>query len=915
MGSGETMSWSAFVRRGLLRQGRVVLRAAGRSLLCSAVVLVGVSILPQAASAVPTTFESTAPELSYMGLWSDVADGGASGGSYRLMSSGVAYVPFTGTSVSLVSKKGPSFGIMSVSVDGGTANDVDLYDRTGADQQTVWSSGALSSGAHRLRIEWTGRKNKKASSDNINLDAMSIEGQLGPRYVPLEGVLFGNAVFTSETVWHITGDLAVSPGASLTIEAGTVVKFDSCANLTAIGPVTIGSGAFLTSDRDDSHGGDTNLDGASTTPQAGDWGALQVYGGTQVGAANVLYGGFGLDPNHAAAIRVLGGQPQISGAIIRNSVSAGIDGASDSQPSISGVVVSDSQTGVRLWGGGSLSNSTVDGSDGYGCELRGSGSVTGCSIADSAKAGVYVGASGFTTVTGNTITGSAKSAIELAVSSPQPTLTFNSASGNDLNGIELVGSVPSGITRTLVPTDLPYVLYYRAGEGSWSGGISVRGTLQIAPGTIVKSGWDWDPLTQPWWELGGDAHIIVDSGGSLLLSGAPGQRITFTSLKNDNAFGDTNGDGSSSSPSRGDWGGIRVEDGHVDAYSVDFSYSYDWGAVDVSGSGSTLSMNGCTTRAGLPLRLRVGGSGSIRYSDFFQPAGWLVMDVQDSGTVDARYNYWGRAEGPDAYQRILSNGLSWEPWARTPYSKTPGGPELGYDTPCGSAGEPVNTSTGNYYSTSADLVLPGNGPEMAFRRTYNSLASEWRSALGYGWTHEYNLGLRFDPEGAITVVYPSGRQETFAASETAGFVAPPGVTDRLVPGFDGTYELVRLDRTADRFGATGQLESRVDKFGNTLAFSYDYLGRLDYLEGSGGRYFDLDYDEQGNLVVVSDNASRTVEFAYDDQCDLVGATDVNGGMTLYGYDDEHRIVSAASPEHPDDPFLRNLYDAARVTEQ
>jgi RHS repeat-associated protein len=243
-----------------------------------------------------------------------------------------------------------------------------------------------------------------------------------------------------------------------------------------------------------------------------------------------------------------------------------------------------------------------------------------------------------------------------------------------------------------------------------------------------------------------------------------------------------------------------------------------------------------------------------------------------------------------------------------------------------SAGDPVDTSTGNFWETYTDLSLPSSvGVPLTITRTYNSLNAAVGSSLGYGWTSDLYASLSFDADGVVTVHQENGSQVSFKP-DADGYTAPSRVLATLTKHDGGSFTFVRRATDYFDFDSAGRLTARYSRTGDPASgygltrYAYDSDGRLVSVTDSVGRVIRLAYDPDGmHLHTLTYSADRTVTFNHDTQGNLVSVVAADGTQTSFTYDDQHRLLTVLNPQqqaaatkHP----LTNHYDAeGRVDEQ
>jgi len=222
------------------------------------------------------------------------------------------------------------------------------------------------------------------------------------------------------------------------------------------------------------------------------------------------------------------------------------------------------------------------------------------------------------------------------------------------------------------------------------------------------------------------------------------------------------------------------------------------------------------------------------------------------------------------------------------------------------AGDPVNISTGSFYTTDTDLNIADRGLPLEIKRHYSSVDKKI-GALGKSWRMNYDSKLSVDSStGDVSIIYPDGHAVLFDAMAGNQYIAPEHVFDILIKNADNTYALKLRDKTGYRYNSTGKLISITDKNNNSVTLQYNGSGYLSTVTGASGKQLTFTY-ENGLVKTITDPAGRTIVYTYNGG-NLWKVKGVGGGTIIYNYD-ANGITSIIDENNR--KYIENEYDQWR----
>jgi len=380
--------------------------------------------------------------------------------------------------------------------------------------------------------------------------------------IQLGGTLGGSSILSNAGIPYVLDlsqegweSIYIPAGGELSIQPGTIIKLNPGNYDYAMGTGIEVAGSLLaqgtesepivfTSIKDDSYGGDTNNDGNATVPAVGDWTRHFVHEGAAATFEHVIiqYGGGQLSGQSLESIRCDAGELHLLNSSVIYGGGAGVR-------AINGILdIQDSN----------ISSNTEHGID-YTISTEAAPIIKDSTFNNNSAYAIFLNFN------------------EITLDASQ--VYGNIASGNGVNGIPLTGTMLGN--SIIGEGGIPYILEVD-NDHFRSIYVPTGSNLTINAGAIFKI------LGNAYWYDKGSGIEVFGTLNALGTAEAP---IIFTSLYDDSVGGDTNNDGSSTTPAKADWTSHVIQSGGSATFDH-VTISYAGGGIYGRTSESILNAGG-----------------------------------------------------------------------------------------------------------------------------------------------------------------------------------------------------------------------------------------------------------------------------------------------------------------------------------
>ncbi len=492
---------------------------------------------------------------------------------------------------------------------------------------------------------------------------------------------------------YLVNTVTVPTGKTLTLKAGTVLKFKRYQKMNVYGAIVTegdeNNPVVFTSENDDSYGGDTNGDGVSEGTR-GYWDRIEVYNNGRASLDNTVVR-FGDYSSVAMLYSHRGQSIEVKNSIFEESKYRGIHVNGAPLKLINSKIRNNNQIGLYIYDRSNYASSTNE--------------IIGNTF-DGNEIGIYVDYDPVLIENNNIVNNRSWAIHYTANYQNNPVLKGNTIRNNGYLMVIPATALPDASNTIEAKVD---------GQA-----IELRGQNLTADTTFYRFGTDEIPVdnyvvhnsnlnvpkhlvmeVKPGVNIKFANNLGLDSYGALIAEGLPDRKITFTTINDDLAGGDTNRNGGNTSPVNGNWRGIKqysstlsrftrlnnviirysgysgdaglylngvspvienLEVSNSSSYGVrlydaspSISGSFIWGNdnsgiyIERSGSFPRISFSRIASNGSHGVDLYNGAKAEVTNSDIFGNRS-LGLSNRAGNTVLATQNWWGDIDGTGPYQ-------------------------------------------------------------------------------------------------------------------------------------------------------------------------------------------------------------------------------------------------------------------------